>query len=304
MIPIWLPAAFAAGLFQAWRTAVQQKLRAQLTVSGAGLVRYAYGFPFAILLAVAWFGLNGTSVPVFPGGFLLFCCAAGIAQIFGTACLIKAFGERGFIVGTAFSKTEALQAAFVAALVLHERLNIVVWGGMVLGVAGVLTLAIGGRKLARRDLLAAIGQPAALLGLGSGALFALTGVLVRRATQELDTTDVVAAALTSLVVVMVMQTVMHGLYIAIREPQTWPAVIRTWRTSGLVGLLAALGSACWFTGFAAAPVALVRIIGQVEVIFTFLFARFYLREATRPHEVGGLLLVAVGVVVALAGSLS
>ena len=38
---LWLPASLLAGLCQAWRTAIQQRLRAQLSISGAGLVRYA-----------------------------------------------------------------------------------------------------------------------------------------------------------------------------------------------------------------------------------------------------------------------
>jgi drug/metabolite transporter (DMT)-like permease len=77
----------------------------------------------------------------------------------------------------------------------------------------------------------------------------------------------------------------------------------TWRSSGQVGLLASLGSACWFTGFATAPVALVRIVGQVEVIFTLVFSHFYLRERMRGSEAMGLILIAAGVVLALAGSL-
>jgi drug/metabolite transporter (DMT)-like permease len=44
------------------------------------------------------------------------------------------------------------------------------------------------------------------------------------------------------------------------------------------------------------------VVGQVEVIFTLAFARFFLRERTRPHEVLGLLLVAAGVVLALLGT--
>jgi len=36
--PAWLPAALLAGLFQAWRTALQQRLRKEVTVSGAGLI--------------------------------------------------------------------------------------------------------------------------------------------------------------------------------------------------------------------------------------------------------------------------
>jgi drug/metabolite transporter (DMT)-like permease len=92
---------------------------------------------------------------------------------------------------------------------------------------------------------------------------------------------------------------MQGSYVAIREREQLRLVLRTWRTSGQVGLLSALGSACWFTGFASAPVALVRVVGQVEVVFTIAFARIYLGERVRKREAAGLLLVAAGVVLAL-----
>jgi drug/metabolite transporter (DMT)-like permease len=101
---------------------------------------------------------------------------------------------------------------------------------------------------------------------------------------------------------MLMQTAMHGSYVALREPATLRAMAENWRNSGLVGLLAACGSACWFTGFATAPVALVRVVGQIEVIFTIGFAHLYLKERLKPHEVAALILVALGVMLALLGA--
>jgi drug/metabolite transporter (DMT)-like permease len=91
--------------------------------------------------------------------------------------------------------------------------------------------------------------------------------------------------------------------VLLRERGEMRRVLESWRSSSLVGLLASLGSAGWFTGFALAPVALVRTVGQVEVFFTLAFGHLYLREATRRHEVIALLCVAVGVALALAGSL-
>jgi drug/metabolite transporter (DMT)-like permease len=64
-----------------------------------------------------------------------------------------------------------------------------------------------------------------------------------------------------------------------------------------------MGSACWFTGFATAPVALVRIVGQIEVAFTMAFGHFYLGERMARSEAMGLMLVACGVVLALLGAL-
>jgi drug/metabolite transporter (DMT)-like permease len=95
---------------------------------------------------------------------------------------------------------------------------------------------------------------------------------------------------------------MQGSYVVWRERDQIGKIFINWRVAGQVGLLAALGSACWFTGFATAPVALVRAVGQVEVIFTLFFGRFYLKEKLARSELIGLLLVGQGVVLALLGA--
>jgi drug/metabolite transporter (DMT)-like permease len=96
---------------------------------------------------------------------------------------------------------------------------------------------------------------------------------------------------------------MQGSYVLLRERGEMTRVLRSWRSSSLVGLLASLGSAGWFTGFALAPVALVRTVGQIEVLFTLGFGHLYLREKVRRHEVIALFCVAGGVALALMGSL-
>ena len=120
--------------------------------------------------------------------------------------------------------------------------------------------------------------------------------------MDVVTPDPISAALTVLVITVALQTLMQGGYLLWREPEQVRAVFSTWRVSGQVGFLSALGSACWFTGFATAPVALVRIVGQSEVIFTLSFAHFYLRERLQRSEVAGLLLVVSAVVLALLGA--
>jgi len=172
------------------------------------------------------------------------------------------------------------------------------WTGIGVGVAGVLVLSAGGQRLQLRQIV----QPAALCGLGAGFLFAMTSVFIKRATLSVETSDKVLAALTTLVAVLALQTLMQGAYVVVREREQFARIFGSWRVSGQVGLLAAMGSACWFTGFATAPVALVRAVGQVEVIFTLGFGHFYLREPLARSEALGLLTVGCGVVLALAGS--
>lgn len=300
---IWLPATLVAGAIAAWRTAVQRRVGRELSVNAAGLVRYLYGIPVAVMLAAIYqWVLAPAPLPSTDGKFLLFCLAGGVAQIAGTNLLLMAFDRGNFVVGTAYSKTEAVQSALLSALFLGDQLTPLAWAGIVAGVAGVVLLALGGGQLGFRALWRGLGHEAARYGIASGLMLALTTIAIRRATFSLDTPDHVRAALLTLAVTVVLQSILQGGYIVWRERAQVALVLSSWRVSGQVGLLSSLGSACWFTGFASAPVALVRIVGQVEVGFTLAFARLYLGEPIRRHEVWGLMLVAFGVVLALAGS--
>jgi drug/metabolite transporter (DMT)-like permease len=297
-VMIWLPATLLAGLFQAWRTAVQQRVRAKLSVNGAGLVRYLYGLPVACVLLALYTGMTGAALPATGPGFLTNAALGGLAQVIGTTLLILAFGYRNYVVGTAYAKTEAVQGAVLAMLMLGEMLSPLTWIGIAIGVVGVIMLSSGGQRIRLADL----AQPAALCGIGAGLCFALTSIFVKRATFAVATGDKMFAAIITLVAVLFLQLLMQGFYVLWREQEQVAKVFQTWRVSGQVGLLAALGSACWFTGFALAPVALVRAVGQVEVIFTLLFGRYYLKEPLKRSEGLGLLLVALGVILALIGS--
>jgi drug/metabolite transporter (DMT)-like permease len=299
--PLWLPVTLAAALFQCWRTALQQKLRGQLSVNAAAVVRYLYGVPAGALLLGLYMLILGGGLPEPNLGFLLFCAAGGLGQILGTNLLIMAFGHRGFAVGTAYAKTEAVQGAVLALLLLGEHISALAWVGIGIGVSGVLWLSLAGRTLSAGELLRATVQPAALCGLASGFFFALTAVLIKAANQTLPGDDPILRALVTLVVTNILQTLMQGGWLLAREPAQFRAVFATWRSSAQVGALSACGSACWFTGFALAPVALVRAVGQVEILFTLLFSRFYLREQPSRAEVFGALTVVFGVVLVLVG---
>ncbi|MFC3579381.1 DMT family transporter [Sphingomonas hylomeconis] len=304
-LPIWLPATLFAGALQAWRTAVQRRVGKALTVNAAGLVRYLYGLPFALALAGTYqFVVAPQPLPHLTLWFFVFATAGGVAQIIATNLLLMAFEERNFVVGTAYSKTEAMQSALLSVLLLGDRLAPLVWLGIASGVAGVMILSTGGKRMGPGALLRSLGQRAAIYGIASGLFFALTTIGVRRATMELGTgDDHVRAGLLTLAVVVALQTVLQGGYVWWRERDQVPLVFANWRVAGQVGLMSSLGSACWFTAFASAPVALVRIVGQVEIAFTMAVGHFYLGERMRASEAVGLLLVGIGVVLALAGAL-
>lgn len=300
-MPVWVAATLLAGLFQTWRTALQQKLRGQMSVNAAAVVRYLYGVPVGMLLVGLYLALIGGSLSSPTWTYLLYCALGGLGQILGTNLLILSFGHRGFAVGTAYSKTEAVQAALIALVFLGESFGLISWVGIAVSVGGTLYLSLAGRVASWREIAAATVQPSALYGLGAGLAFALCALAIRAATQALDGPDATLRALETLVIINVMQTLMQGSWLLATERNSIPDLFRTWRSSAQVGALSACGSACWFTGFAYAPVALVRAVGQVEILFTLLFSRFFLRERMKRSDVIGALVVVSGVVLVLLG---
>jgi drug/metabolite transporter (DMT)-like permease len=300
-MPIWIPIAVAAALFQCWRTAMQQKLRNLLSVNGAGFVRYLYGMPTALVLLLIAIEVTGASVPALNPLFILWCVLGGVCQIVATNLLIMSFGYRNFAVGTAYSKTETVQSAVLAYFVLHEHLRSMAWIGMGVGLTGVMTLSLAGRGMKPGDLLAATVQPAAVCGLGSGFVFAFTTVFIKLGNQSLTGDSLVVRALFTLVITNILQIGMQGAWLYWREPAELRKAFTTWRSSMWVGTLSGCGSACWFTGFAIAEVALVRAVGQIEIVFTLLFSRFYLKEILKRTDVAGLSLVVFGVLLVILG---
>ena len=294
---MWILVTLVAAGFQTARTALQHRLRALLSVSGAGFVRYVYGAPLAgAAVLVAW--AAGVQWPTIDIRFWPTILGGGVAQILGTVCLIRAFDARDFAVGTVFAKTEVVQVALFSLVLLGETLRWGGWVGAAVCMVGVALLATKGRALT----WAAVRQPAALYGLAAGGLFGLAGIGIRGATKALDGGPVVMHALVTLAVMNTMQTFVHGGYLAWREPAQLRLAAVHWRSSAVVGVLSVCGSAGWALALALENAAKVRTLGQVELLFTFAVSRWWLDDHHTRAELFASLLVAAGVLmVVLAG---
>ena len=291
---MWMTVTVAAAIFQTWRTAMQQRLRSLLSVSGAGFVRYVWGAPIAFA-AVVGMVAAGQRLPSPPARFWPYIAAGGVAQIVATILLISAFDARGFAVGTVYSKTEVVQVAVFSAVLLSETLRPLGWAATLLCLGGVVVLA-GGRAVLRHP------DRAAVLGLFAGSGFGLAAVAIRAATQSLGDFPALVRAIVALAVMNTIQTVVHGGYLAIRERPQLGLAFRHWRSSSKVGVLSVCGSACWAWAFSLQNAAKVRTFGQIELLFTFAIAHWWLHERQTRREYAGAALVLVGVVgVMLAG---
>jgi drug/metabolite transporter (DMT)-like permease len=288
---MWILVTLVAAALQTARTALQHRLRALLSVSGAGFVRYVYGAPVS-LAAVGVLVVAGADIPEIDVRFWPLIAMGGIAQILGTVYLIKAFDERDFAIGTVFAKTEVIQVAIFSLVLLGEPLR---WGGWVgagVCMVGVAALATRGRRLT----VASLRDRAAIFGLLAGGLFGLASIGIRAATQALEGGSVVTRALLTLAVMNTIQTIVHGGYLVARDPDQIRLGFVHWRSSSVVGLLSVSGSAGWALALALENAAKVRTLGQVELLFAFGVSAVFLRDRHTRSEYLASALVALGVV--------
>ncbi|HSB97918.1 MAG TPA: hypothetical protein VLC91_15765, partial [Spongiibacteraceae bacterium] len=113
---LWIPITLWAAFAQTLRNAAQRHLTRELGTIGATSVRFIYGLPFAILWLLATQSFTGAEWPGLPAQFWLWVIGAALAQITGTALLVRVMAERNFALGVAYSKTEAVQVALIAVL--------------------------------------------------------------------------------------------------------------------------------------------------------------------------------------------
>ncbi|MDB5940974.1 MAG: hypothetical protein JWQ13_540 [Ramlibacter sp.] len=301
----WIPIVIAAALTQTVRNAAQRTLTAQVGTLGATLVRFLYGLPFAALAVVVLQGLSDAplTLPAFTAAFFLWVVFGAVTQIAATAFLLAAMKERNFIVAVTYSKTEVLQVALFAALFLHEIPGWLTLLAIAVATTGVVMLSLPqGARGAGADAAPARGWGGrvAMLGLASGACFALSAVGYRGAALQLPGLSPWLASAWGVMTAQALQSVLLVTWLAVRSPQSLVAVRRAWRISTLAGFMGAFASMAWFAGFVLRPAADVRTLGLIEVFFSYLVSRRLFREKLGLMEQAGLALVAVGLVVVCA----
>lgn len=294
----WLWAVFtvtAAGA-QTMRNAMQKELTTSLGTVGATHVRFLFGFPFAVLFLIAVVIFTGTPPPV-PGWNSLAWTAVGAgAQFAATALMLAAMDTRTFVVAIAYTKTEPVLVLAFAVVFLSEIPTLVVVAAVVIATAGVLAMSWP-TKLTRRDDL----MRTTALGVGSGAMFALSAVCYRGGIQTSGAEHFVVAASTTLVVALALQTATVSAILLVRNRQTLRAIVRMWRPSMTAGFLGALASQFWFLAFAIQTAAAVRTLGLVEILFAQIVSRRLFDQRTSPLEMAGIAMLVLGVIMILGG---
>jgi drug/metabolite transporter (DMT)-like permease len=296
LVWLWIPATLAAAAAQTARNAMQRHLTASLGTVGATHVRFLYGFPFALAMLGLACAIAGR-LPPLPDGLALAWIAGGaLTQILATAAMLAAMRTQAFAVSIAFTKTEPVQVAIFAALVLREPVG-------AMGLAAIATATAGVLVLSGNPWRGKAGDwRASAYGIAAGGFFALSAVFYRGGILELGEPQFWIAALTALAVALGMQAAGMSAYLAVRDRATLANVVRAWRPSLFAGAMGALASAGWFTAFSLTSAASVRTLGLVEVLYAFFVGKNAFGQRMAAREAAGLVLILAGVGLLLAVS--
>ncbi|HKI63240.1 MAG TPA: DMT family transporter [Burkholderiales bacterium] len=293
---LWIPITVWAAFAQTLRNAAQRHLTAELGTLGATLVRFLYGLPFAFAWLWGVQAVTRLPLPDPAAAFWLWVLIAGVSQIVATALLLRVMAERNFALGVAYSKTEIIQVAVFAFVFLGDRVNLVTGLAIACGTFGVLLLSPADKARPLRAMLTGWTSRTALIGLASGTGFALAAVGYRGAALALNAQFLMAGAYT-LIAAQLVQTLLLGGWLLARNPDVVRRVLRAWRASLFAGFMGAAASAGWFTAMAIEPVAHVRILGLVELLFSYVVSRRVFRERLSRIELGGIALLTLGLVI-------
>ncbi len=273
------------------RSALQRNLLGRLDAEGATYVRFLYAVPFAACYFAVLSTYQNSDAPTVNAEFIGYVLGGGLFQIFATLLLIRSFTVGTFALGTAYSKTETVQAVLFGVLILGEGVGR--WGlvGILVSLFGVL-LMTGPLRGADN------GKRTALLGIASGACFALSVTGYRGASLALEGDYLLRASFT-LVVATAWQAGVMGGYLAWRNRTALINSLAMWRSALGVGFAGMLASAGWFTALTLERAAYVRAVGQVELLFTFAVSIVVFRERARLRDVSGATLLVTGIVLLL-----
>ena len=291
---LWAPIVVAAALAQTARNTAQRSLVNQAGTLGATLSRFLYGLPFAAAWVVTLHLLPGTAaaIPSFHTAYFGWLVLGAAGQLAATACLLAAMKQRNFVIGVAYSKTDALQVALLATLFLHEPPGWLIMFAMALATAGVVLLSVP-PKAAAGGVRSWTGR-SGWYGLASGAGFAFSAVGYRGAALQLPDSSAWLIGAWGVLWAQAVQSLALGAWLAWRAPQALRAMAAAWRVAMLAGGTGALASIGWFTAFALTTAANVRTLGMVEVVFSYLVSHRLLREKLSRLDRAALALVGAG----------
>ena len=284
----WILFTLGAVILQTVRNALQSKLSGAVNTSGVTLSRFILAPPIALVYLLILYSSSASQVPEFSGSFIAVILCASLLQIAATSLMVILFKQKNFAIGAGLAKSEALVAGVVGMLFFGSYLTPLGWAGILIGAIAVFVLSSGNR-------LHGISVKTMVIGLACGTCFALTSLLVREASHMLNVQHTVAAAWV-LLWVLCVQTISLSGYIALTKPFVFRQLTNAKKQVLAISTVSCLGSICWFTAMALQHVALVKTLGQLEVLLTLVLSHYWLKNAVTKREIAGLLLIGLAAI--------
>lgn len=291
---LWAVFTVIAAAGQVLRNVQQKELTASLGTVGATHVRFLFGLPFGALFLVIVLTATQLPLPHLSQTMLTWTVVAALAQVGATALMLAAMKDRSFVVVTTYAKTEAMQVAIFGLIFLGDRITVPLAIAVLVATAGVLLVSwprSGGQEV--------FSWRPALLGIGSGAMFAIASIGFRGGIRALETPSFVVAATTTLAAGLVIQTVVLTTYLFIFDRKTLYAIFRMWRPSMLAGFTGAFASQMWYLAFAIETAAKVRTLALIEIPMAQILSRNLFKQTLASREAVGIALIVVGVLILL-----
>jgi drug/metabolite transporter (DMT)-like permease len=286
---LWAVFTLIAAAAQTARNAMQRELTATLGTVGATHVRFLFGFPFALVFLAGVMVVTGATLPR-PGlAFWPWVLAGAFTQIAATATMLSVMGQRSFVVSYAFIKTEPVSVALFGLIFLGDKITPLSGAAIIIATIGVIVISL------KQGASEVSTTRSTIIGLFSGALFAMSAIGFRGAILALQHPDFVLAATFTLAVGLVLQAALLSIYLWLRDPKVLHDIVRAWRPSLFAGFMGALASQFWFLAFAIATAASVRTLALVEVLFAQAISKFIFKQPTTAREGVGIVLVVIGV---------
>lgn len=292
---LWIPITIAAAFLQNLRSTAQKHLKGVMGTTGATFVRFGFGLPFAVIFVLVLHFLGGFPFAEPNTTFIGWVLIGGLGQIAAQFLLIYLFSFRNFAVGTAYSRTEPVQAAVFGLIFLGELAGPGALMAIAITVIGVMLISVAHVPMSWRNLFASLVSRNALIGLASGTFFGVAAVAYRAASLSLGGPNFMMQAATTLLFTIFFQTMIMLAWMLWKDRDEIARIGRAWKPALFTGFVGASASFGWFAAMTLQQAAMVKALAQIEMIFTFASSVYFFREKINRTEVAGCALIVAGI---------
>ena len=293
----WIVTSVMGAFFQNARSSIQKKLNTEMSLMASTYVRFAFSLPILFVVFFIYFGnFNYFIISVQNSNFITYVILASVLQISFTLLFLYLLKFTNFLIGTALSKTEVIQIAFFEFIILKDYLNFYALLGIMISTIGVIIFSTKDLK----NIINGFFSKSTVVGLLCGTLLALSVVFYRGSMEFLEFTNKnFDRALLTLFAATIIQTSLITFYLLLFEITEFKKIKSNIKLSSLAGFFGFSATISWFYSFSLVQAALVRAVGQIELLFSYISSRFMFKEKVRYIEIFGIIIFIFGLILVI-----